>query len=179
MNMQHRWGAGRRENDRLCPAQLLLRRRTLLAGVGRARATLLHPLFPPGLHFVPLLLLIRVEERADLRIGFLVDLHHLGVAILLGERSVLVHALHLGALGLKSILHFGLLIGSEIELFGQFRRAPGGVRRAVVPAAVVLWRLVGAILGRSEGSGNRNEAGRDKYEQELLEHEDLLCEATV
>ena len=38
-----------------------------------------------------------------------------------------MQALHLGAFGLKDILHFGLLIGSELELFGQFLGAPGGI----------------------------------------------------
>jgi len=34
-----------------------------------------------------------------------------------------------------------------------------------------------AILGRREGRGDRDEAGRDKNEQALLEHGDLLFKA--
>jgi len=118
----------------------LLGRWALLAGAGvrRARATVLHPLLTLSLHFVPLRLLIRVKERADLRVGALVDLHHFGAAILPGERSVLAQALHLGAFGLKYALHFVLLIGGEFELFGQFLGALGGIGRAMAPATVVL-----------------------------------------
>jgi len=67
----------------------------MVAGVGWAVATVLSPLLTLGLHFIPFLLLGRVEERANLRVGALVDLHHFGVAILLGKRSVLAQALHL------------------------------------------------------------------------------------
>ena len=136
--------------------------------------TILHPLFTLGLHFVPLLLLRRVEERADLCVAGFVDLHHFGVAILLRVRSILAQALHLGALGLKCVLHFGLLIGGELKLFGQFLGALGGIGRSVVPATVVMrgrgLLVIGrAILSRRERRGDRNESGRDKNEQALLE----------
>jgi len=88
-----------------------------VSGVGRAVVVALSPL-TPGLHFVPLFLLGRVEERSDLRVAGLVDVHHFGVAILLGKRRVLVQGLHLGVFGLEDFLHFGLLIGGELEFPG-------------------------------------------------------------
>ena len=59
-----------------------------------------------GPHPVPLLQLSRVEETANLRVGARVDLQTLEVAIVLGKRSVLTQALHLGALGLEDVLRF-------------------------------------------------------------------------
>ena len=99
--------------------------------------TVLHPLLMLGLHFVPLLLLSRIEEPADLRVGTVANLHHLGVAILLGKRGVLVQALHLGVFRLKGILHFRLLLGAEFEMFRQFPGPLSRVGRAVMPATVV------------------------------------------
>ncbi len=78
----------------------------------------LSPLLTLGLHFVPLLLLVRVKERSYLRVAGLVDVHHFGAAILLGKRRVLVQGLHLGVFGLEDFLHFGLLIGVEFEFPG-------------------------------------------------------------
>src|ERR1700733_11007813 len=123
-----------RENGRArVPEKLLLRRWGLLAGVGiwRTAVTVLHPLLALGLHLVPLLLLPRIQNRADLVVGALVDLHHLGVPILLGDRGILAQAFHLGTRGLENVLHFGLLIGSQLELSGQFPRAPRRIGRTV------------------------------------------------
>ena len=90
----------------------------LVASGGRAVVVALSPLLTFGLHFVPLFLLGRVEEGSDLRVAGLVDVHHFGVAILLGKRRVLVQGLHLGVFGLEDVLHFGLLIGGELEFPG-------------------------------------------------------------
>lgn len=126
---------------------------------------LLHPLPPLGLHVVPLLLLVRVEERSDLRVGALVYLDHFGMAILLRKKSVLAQALHLGALGLKCILHPGLLIGGEFELFGQFSGAPDGIGLAVAPATIVIsWA---AAQERANGIMNRKLRKRTKFGQSL------------
>src|SRR5208282_288816 len=144
------------------------------AGVGRTVAMALSPLLTLGLHFVPFFLLGRVEERADLRVAALADFHHFGVAILLGKRIVLMQALHLGVFGLEDFLHFGLLIGCEVEFLAQFLGALGGVGRAVVPATVGLLIVGRAILSCRERRGDRDEAGREKNEKALLEHGDLL-----
>src|ERR1700684_4582449 len=109
--------------------------------------TIVLPLPTLGLHLVPFLLLVRVQHCADLRVSRLADVHHLGVSILLGKRTILVQALHLRMLGLQRLLHLGLLIGSQIKLLRQFRCALGWVGRTVVPAAVILgsgrWLIVG------------------------------------
>ena len=58
-----------------CPSVnelLLLRRLVFLA-----------PFFAVRLHFVPLLLLIGIEDGANLRVGALSNVHHFCVAILL------------------------------------------------------------------------------------------------
>jgi hypothetical protein len=70
--------------------------------------------------------------------------------------------------GLEEVLHFGLLIGGELEFLGQFLGALGGIGRAVAPATVVLrglliaGRAVVGRLGRRERRGDRDEAGREK-----------------
>src|ERR1700722_16278888 len=112
------------------------RGRSLVAGTGVRRTMALHPLLPLGLHVVPLLLLGRVEDPANLRVGAFADVHHFGAAIVAGNRSVLAKAFHLGMFRSESILHFGLLIGSEAEFLGQLRRALCRVGWAVVPAAI-------------------------------------------
>src|SRR5271155_2099331 len=97
----------------------------------------LHPLVAPGLHLVPLFLLGRVKRRADLRVGVFPNIHHFAVPVLLGERAVLVQGLHLR-----------LLIGGEIELFGEMLGALCGIGRTMVPATVAFrgWSLL--IIGR-------------------------------
>src|SRR5208282_6235931 len=92
---------------------------TLLIGTGATLAMVLSPLAALGLHFVPLFLLVRVEEPADLCIGGLADIHHLGPAIILRKRAVLMDALHLRVFGIECVLHLGLLIGGEVEFLGQ------------------------------------------------------------
>ena len=79
---------------------------------------MLHPLFSAGLHFIPFFLLRRVECRADLRVAGLMDVHHLRAAILLRGRTILSQAVHLSALRLEKILHLGLLVVGELEMFG-------------------------------------------------------------
>ena len=74
------------------------------------------------------------------------DIHHFGVAIRLREGRVLVQALHLRVFGLEGILHFGLLIGGEVQMFGQFLSALSWILRAVVPTAVIL-RGLGLRIG--------------------------------
>src|SRR5579863_131121 len=139
---------------------------------------LLHPLFTLGLHFVPFLLLVGVEKRTDLCVAGLVDLHHFGMAILLRTGSILPQALHLRAFGLQRVLHFGLLIRGELQLFRQFLGTLCGVGRAMSPVTVIMRRwgllVVGwAVLGRREGRADRDESGCNKNEQALLEHRDL------
>jgi hypothetical protein len=153
--------------------QLLLGR---CAALGRPAVTIAHP-FMPGLHFVPLLLLISVEQPADLVVGALADIHHLRVAILLRKRRVLVQALHLRVLRLQGTQHFSLLIGGEVEMFGQFGRALGGVGRTVMPSTVLLHgrglRAVG-ILSAGKRRRKRNKTCCGEDEQGLFEHRDLL-----
>src|ERR1700733_1578384 len=90
-----------------------------------------------------------------------------------------MQALHLGLFGRENVLHFGLLIGCEVEMFGQFLGALSGILRAVVPSALAL-RGLGlrfvrwAILGRRERRGDRNGAGCNEHEQALLNHGNLL-----
>ena len=142
----------------------------LVASGGRAVVVALSPLLTFGLHFVPVFLLGRVEESSDLRVAGLVDVHHFGVAILLGKRRVLgVQGLHLGVFGLEDVLHFGLLIGGELEFPGQFLGALGRIGGAVVPATVGLCGgLSVGRLGCRERRGDGNEAGREKNEKGLL-----------
>jgi hypothetical protein len=95
-----------------------------------------------------------------------------------------VHALHLGPLGLKSVQHFGLLIGSELKMLGQFLGAFGRIGRAVAAHTVVLRRwgllIVGlAILSRRERRGDRDEAGCHKNEQNLFKHRNLLFKTNL
>ena len=52
----------------------------MLVAVWRTMVVL-PPLLASGLHFVPLLLLVRVEKSADLGVGGLAKVHHLGVSI--------------------------------------------------------------------------------------------------
>jgi len=172
-------GLSPRESDR--PSlfrSLLLRRRALT--FRRASMMILHPLLALGLHLIPLLLLCGVEQPADLVVGGLTDLHHLGVAILSGKRTVLLQALHLRLLGLQGSQHFRLLIGGEVELFGQFGRALGGIRRTVVVSTVLLrgrGLLAGAILSAGERRRDRNKTCRGKNEQGLFEHRYLLIKS--
>ena len=86
-----------------------------------------------------------------------------------------MQALHLGVFGLEEFLHFGLLIGGEVEFLGQFLGALGGIGRTVVPATVALggWLIVGRAvglrgLGCRERRCDRDEAGREKNEKALL-----------
>jgi len=81
-------------------------------------ALALSPLLALGLHFVPLLLLGRIEQRADLRIAVLVEIHHFAAPVLLGRGVVLAKAFHLRVFGLQDVLHLSLLIGSELEFLG-------------------------------------------------------------
>src|ERR1700722_10917024 len=160
---------------------LLLRRGRWLGRTG-VRVTVFHQLFALGLRLVPLLLLVRVEKGTHLCICVLTDVHHLRPAILLRSRGILVQALHLGLFRLEDLLHFGLLISSEVQLLGQFLGTLRGILRAMVPPAALLGGLgflvVGwAILSRDERRSNRDGAGRDEYKQSLLKHGNLLCEA--
>ena len=103
----------------------------LLLGWGRIASRLaflvvLHTLLAMGLHFIPLLLLVRIEQGANLRGGGLVDIHHFAAPILWGRRSVLVQAFHLRVFGLEEILHFGLLVGGEVEFSGELLGACAG-----------------------------------------------------
>jgi hypothetical protein len=146
-------------------------------GVGLALMTILAPLLTFSLHFVPLLLLGRVEERTDLRVGALVDIHHFAVAILLRDRSVLAQAIHLGSSRLENFLHFGLLIGGKAKFFSQLLGPPGRVGRTVVAIALRRrgWLIIGRIiLCRGERCNDRNESGGDKNEQGVLKHRILL-----
>ena len=47
---------------------------------------MLHAFLAPGLHGVPLLLLVGVQQGPDLVVGGLVDFHHLGMPVRLGQR---------------------------------------------------------------------------------------------
>ena len=78
-------GSGRGRGKILAPwAELLL------VGIGGGAGRLavgvmsLH-LLAVALHFVPLLLLVRVKQSTDLVARGLVDIHHLGVPVLLGQ----------------------------------------------------------------------------------------------
>ena len=109
----------------------------------RARSLVMvfHPLLAPGLHVVPLLLLVRVKQPADLSVGILMNFHHLRATIILRKGRILAKTLHLGLLRLKGILHLGLLIRGEVQMLGQFLGALGRILRAVMPAAMFLRRL--------------------------------------
>ena len=82
--------------------------------------------------------------------------------------------------GLKDVLHFGLLIGGELEFLGQFLGALGGIRWTVVPATIVLrglliaGRAIVGRLGRRQRHGDRDEASHEKNGKTLFEHGDLL-----
>src|SRR5208283_3997337 len=73
---------GPRSKLRSARSDLLLRW-PLLSGAARGRTLpmLFHPLLTTRLHLVQLLLLLRVEQAANLRVGVLPDLGHLGVTI--------------------------------------------------------------------------------------------------
>lgn len=119
----------------ICSLKLLLRRgRSLLAGA----AMILHALFALGLHFIPFLLLRRVEKRTHLRVRIVADIHHLRPAVLLRKRRILVQVLHLRLFGRENLLHLGLLIGRQVEMFGQFLGPLGRILRAMVPFALAL-----------------------------------------
>src|SRR5579863_1122287 len=117
---------------------LLWRWRRLLSGtrVGRALPAIVHSLLTLGLYFVPLFLLVGVQQRPHLSVSVLVNIHHLGAAILARKRTVLPQRFHLGAFRLEDVLRFRLLIGAELELFGQFLGALSGVGRSMAPATV-------------------------------------------
>jgi hypothetical protein len=108
---------------------------------------ILHSLLALGLHFVPLFLLIGVKHGTNLRIAGFMDVHHFGTAILLGLGRILVQALHLGALGLKDVLHFGLLIRSKFESLSQFGHTARGIGWSVMAAAAILRRRGWLIVG--------------------------------
>jgi hypothetical protein len=107
--------------------------------------------------------LVRVKKRAYLGICVLADVHHFGAAVLLRKRRVLVEALHLSLLGLEDLLQFGLLIGREVKLLGEFLGALGWILMAVMPPAtflrglgllVVRWTILGpSRRGNGEGAG--------------------------
>src|SRR5271166_6147961 len=133
--------------------KLVLRWCARLAGtpVMPARVTISHPLLAFCLHPIPLLLLGRVQEPANLRVGHLPDVHHFSAPILLRKRSVLMQTFHLGLLGLQSSQHFRLLIRREIEFLGQSRGALGGIRLTMITmmSATVFLRgrlIVGLVI---------------------------------
>src|SRR5579864_1636209 len=74
--------------------KLLLRLR-----IGRSHLTawmvLLHHLLVMALHLLQLFLLVGVQKAADLIIRSLMDVHHLGPAVLLRKRRIRVDTLHL------------------------------------------------------------------------------------
>jgi hypothetical protein len=83
---------------------------------------------------------------------------------------------------LKSGQYFRLLIGREVQLFGQFRCALGGIGRAVVPATHFVRRRGRLIVGLAILSGGarrceREGAGRYQNKQIPVEHKKLLCKA--
>ena len=56
-----------------------------------------------------------------------------------------MQALHLRLFGSENLLHFGLLVGRQIEMFGQFFGPLRRILRAMLPSAVLL-RGLGLII---------------------------------
>src|SRR5215468_11293236 len=115
-----------------CSAELLL-----IRGGWGCRGWLLasfETVISPRLHFVPLLLLIRIEQGANVVVGCLVSVHHFGATILLRGGGVSMNLLHLLLLRLEDVGHLCFLVSAKVEAFRQHLGATIGVETPTMSA---------------------------------------------
>ena len=106
---------------------------------GRAAAWTAHS----GYHFLPLLELIRGQNRLQFRIGVFADGFHLGHAIVAGEILVLPQIAHFLPLIVEDRLDLGFLVIGQVELLRDHIevRSPAAHAGSRVGRRPAVWRM--------------------------------------
>src|SRR6185437_6612117 len=147
-------------------------------GIVSAALTLAHALLHAGLHGFELLLLLIVQYGFDFGVRVGADLLRLRAAVVARERVIVEERLHLLLTRFENGLDLRLLIGREVQRFGQVLQMRIGIHAAVMAPVSLLLRWIG-FLRIDCGGGAKRQDSAECHDYDFASHTAFLPVVSV